>query len=222
MAHDGHSSHRPRCASNTLHTALILQVCLLCYAFNLFLDTQLNSSEHCSQTFVKIYKSWPISYNQLHWCALVFDALSPLAHTLRRPHVFSPMFNGMRADMMTVHVAIFYAFMQVNSAVPQQPASFAGHAPHTLHALDTILLGQCIGYIIAWSMHWYYVAWSMHWELCRRNASRGHVCAGYGFYRPHVQMMDPGWLAGRTQRGPEDQGTQDGGNDPVGVVKRCN
>ena len=44
--------------------------------------------------------------------------------------------------------------------------------------------------------------------------------AGYGFYRPHVQMMDPGWLADRTQRGPEDQGTRDGGNDPVGVVKR--
>ncbi|KAL0032673.1 hypothetical protein WJX79_002223 [Trebouxia sp. C0005] len=43
---------------------------------------------------------------------------------------------------------------------------------------------------------------------------------GYGFYRPHIQMMDPGWLAGRTQRGPEDQGTRDGGNDPVGVVKR--
>lgn len=43
---------------------------------------------------------------------------------------------------------------------------------------------------------------------------------GYGFYRPHVQMMDPGWLADRTQRGPEDQGTRDGGNDPVGVVKR--
>ena len=34
-------------------------------------------------------------------------------------------------------------------------------------------------------------------------------------------MMDPGWLADRTQRGPEDQGTRDGGNDPVGVVKRC-
>ncbi|KAA6420808.1 MAG: hypothetical protein FRX49_09197, partial [Trebouxia sp. A1-2] len=50
---------------------------------------------------------------------------------------------------------------------------------------------------------------------------QGHVCAGYGFYRPHIQMMDPGWLAGRTQRGPEDQGTRDGGNDPVGVVKRC-
>ncbi|KAL3136186.1 hypothetical protein ABBQ32_007200 [Trebouxia sp. C0010 RCD-2024] len=44
---------------------------------------------------------------------------------------------------------------------------------------------------------------------------------GYGFYRPHVQMMDPGWLSGsRTQRGPEDEGTYDGGNDPVGVIRR--
>ena len=34
-------------------------------------------------------------------------------------------------------------------------------------------------------------------------------------------MMDPGWLSGsRSQRGPEDQGTFDGGNDPVGVVRR--
>ena len=55
------------------------------------------------------------------------------------------------------------------------------------------------------------------------SCGRQHSCllTGYGFYRPHVQMMDPGWLAGRTQRGPEDQGTKDGGNDPVGVVKRC-
>ena len=51
--------------------------------------------------------------------------------------------------------------------------------------------------------------------------SFGSLCAGYGYYRPHVQMMDPGWLSGvRSQRGPEDQGTYDGGNDPVGVVKR--
>ena len=35
-------------------------------------------------------------------------------------------------------------------------------------------------------------------------------------------MMDPGWLSGsRTQRGPEDEGTYDGGNDPVGVIRRC-
>lgn len=34
-------------------------------------------------------------------------------------------------------------------------------------------------------------------------------------------MMDPGWLSGsRSQRGPEDQGTFDGGNDPVGMVRR--
>lgn len=34
-------------------------------------------------------------------------------------------------------------------------------------------------------------------------------------------MMDPGWLSGsRTQRGPEDEGTYDGGNDPVGVIRR--
>ena len=34
-------------------------------------------------------------------------------------------------------------------------------------------------------------------------------------------MMDPGWLSGsRSQRGPEDHGTFDGGNDPVGVVRR--
>ena len=46
------------------------------------------------------------------------------------------------------------------------------------------------------------------------------LLAGYGFYRPHVQMMDPGFLSGRSQRGPEDQGTWDGGNDPVGIVHR--
>lgn len=59
------------------------------------------------------------------------------------------------------------------------------------------------------------VFWLWHYHYCDQFCH-----AGYGFFRPHVQMMDPGWLAGRTQRGPEDQGTWDGGNDPVGVVKR--
>ncbi|KAK9864797.1 hypothetical protein WJX84_005872 [Apatococcus fuscideae] len=42
---------------------------------------------------------------------------------------------------------------------------------------------------------------------------------GFGFYRDHVQMFDPGWRGERV-RGPEDAGTVDLGNDPAGILER--
>lgn len=45
---------------------------------------------------------------------------------------------------------------------------------------------------------------------------------GYGYYRDHVQMFDPGWK-GYQAKGPEDWNFDvfDKGNDPEGVLQRC-
>ena len=45
---------------------------------------------------------------------------------------------------------------------------------------------------------------------------------GYGYYRDHVQMFDPGWKGYQT-KGPEDWNFDvfDKGNDPEGVLERC-
>jgi hypothetical protein len=45
---------------------------------------------------------------------------------------------------------------------------------------------------------------------------------GYGYYRDHVQMFDPGWKGYQT-KGPEDWNFDvfDKGNDPEGVLQRC-
>ena len=45
---------------------------------------------------------------------------------------------------------------------------------------------------------------------------------GYGYYRDHVQMFDPGWK-GYQAKGPEDWNFDvfDKGNDPEGVLHRC-
>lgn len=44
---------------------------------------------------------------------------------------------------------------------------------------------------------------------------------GYGYYRDHVQMFDPGWKGYQT-KGPEDWNFDvfDKGNDPEGVLQR--
>lgn len=44
---------------------------------------------------------------------------------------------------------------------------------------------------------------------------------GYGYYRDHVQMFDPGWK-GYQAKGPEDWNFDvfDKGNDPEGVLQR--
>ena len=44
---------------------------------------------------------------------------------------------------------------------------------------------------------------------------------GYGYYRDHVQMFDPGWKGYQT-KGPEDWNFDvfDKGNDPEGVLER--
>ncbi|KAK9828631.1 hypothetical protein WJX72_001195 [[Myrmecia] bisecta] len=42
---------------------------------------------------------------------------------------------------------------------------------------------------------------------------------GYGFFRPHIRMFDPGWR-GEIARGPEDEQTSDLGNDPGGIIER--
>ena len=43
--------------------------------------------------------------------------------------------------------------------------------------------------------------------------------AGYGYFRPHIRLFDPGWR-GPQVRGPEDENTADFGNDPIGVIER--
>lgn len=45
------------------------------------------------------------------------------------------------------------------------------------------------------------------------------ITAGYGYYRPQMQLFDPGWR-GEQAKGPEDWGVADFGNDPMGVVDR--
>lgn len=44
---------------------------------------------------------------------------------------------------------------------------------------------------------------------------------GYGYYRDHVQLFDPGWR-GYQSKGPEDWNFAvfDKGNDPEGVLQR--
>ncbi|KAK9847910.1 hypothetical protein WJX84_006722 [Apatococcus fuscideae] len=42
---------------------------------------------------------------------------------------------------------------------------------------------------------------------------------GYGYFRKHIRMFDPGWQ-GAQVKGIEDEDTQDHGNDPVGVIER--
>ena len=46
-----------------------------------------------------------------------------------------------------------------------------------------------------------------------------YMVAGYGYYRPQMQLFDPGWR-GEQSKGPEDWGVADLGNDPMGVVDR--
>ena len=57
--------------------------------------------------------------------------------------------------------------------------------------------------------------WAASWQLMR-----GAICAGYGYFRKHIRMFDPGWQ-GAQVKGIEDEDTQDHGNDPVGVLERC-
>ena len=45
------------------------------------------------------------------------------------------------------------------------------------------------------------------------------MCAGYGYFRPHIQSFDPGWK-GAQVKGIEDEDTRDMGNDPLGVIER--
>lgn len=42
---------------------------------------------------------------------------------------------------------------------------------------------------------------------------------GYGYFRPHVRLFDPGWH-GLQVKGEEDENTGDNGNDPLGVLTR--
>ncbi len=42
---------------------------------------------------------------------------------------------------------------------------------------------------------------------------------GYGFFRPHVRLFDPGWR-GPIVRGTPYEMTADYGNDPVGLISR--
>ena len=42
---------------------------------------------------------------------------------------------------------------------------------------------------------------------------------GYGYFRPHVRLFDPGWR-GPLVRGNRHEITADYGNDPVGIISR--
>jgi len=42
---------------------------------------------------------------------------------------------------------------------------------------------------------------------------------GYGYFRPHVRLFDPGWR-GPLVRGNRHEITADYGNDPVGLISR--
>ena len=63
----------------------------------------------------------------------------------------------------------------------------------------------------------------LYLSLCQTmlsiSSSASHIAAGYGYYRSNLTLFDPGWH-GEQPKGPEDAGTVDLGNDPVGVLDR--
>jgi len=118
---------------------------------------------------MRVHESWLISPHQLHnfnslssnlqQCVLLLDALSPLAHhgikALHTPQGCSALSDGKHADVMTLAVSHALTCKLSCAKAASQPCWL--DIPYTLcmvDALDTILHGQCIGYNIAWSMHW--------------------------------------------------------------------
>ncbi len=60
---------------------------------------------------------------------------------------------------------------------------------------------------------------SAHTGAVHSELSLSHIGAGYGYYRSNLTLFDPGWH-GEQPKGPEDAGTVDLGNDPIGVLDR--